>query len=115
MRTVSTLVPDFALAAALTAAASALPTPAAAQDVQALLQKNLCITCHAVDRKIVGPAFKDVAAKYANEADAKKTLARHIRAGSSGRWGAVPMPPNVNVNETDAEALATWVLAQKQE
>ena len=70
------------------------------------------MACHAIDKKLVGPAYKDVAAKYKGDKAAVATLAAKIKAGGKGNWGEVPMPPN-NVTEAEAKELATWVLAQK--
>ena len=92
----------------LLALAAALPASA---DQKLAEQKN-CLTCHSVKDKVVGPAFKDVAAKYAGQADAAKALATKIQKGSVGVWGQVPMPPNA-VTDTEATALATWVLGLK--
>ena len=78
-----------------------------------MAQKKNCMACHAVDKKLVGPAYKDVAAKYAKEKDAATKLAEKIQKGGSGVWGPVPMPPNTNVNAEEAKALATWVLSVK--
>lgn len=80
---------------------------------QALATSKNCMACHAVDKKLVGPAFKDVAAKYAGQKDAVDKLAVKIVKGSAGVWGPVPMPANAQVNEADAKKLATWVMAQK--
>ena len=77
-----------------------------------LLAKYNCQACHAVDKKIVGPSFKDVAAKYADDATAPAKLAEKIKSGGSGVWGSTPMPPN-NVPDADLETIVTWVLAQK--
>lgn len=74
-------------------------------------QKN-CLACHAVDKKIVGPAYKDVAAKYKNDKNAPAMLAKKIREGGVGVWGQVPMPANPQVNEQEAASLAKWVLSQ---
>ena len=76
-----------------------------------LAKKNNCLSCHAVDKKMVGPAFIDVSKKYAGEKDAAKMLAAKIKGGSKGVWGQIPMPPNANVKDADAEALAKWILA----
>mgnify|MGYP001767412125 CR=1 FL=1 len=76
-----------------------------------LAKKNNCMACHATDKKMVGPAYVDVAKKYAGDKSAAKTLATRIKAGSKGVWGPVPMPPNPNVKDADAEALAKWILA----
>jgi cytochrome c len=74
-------------------------------------QKN-CLACHAVDKKLVGPAYKDVAAKYKNDKNAPAALAKKIREGGVGVWGQVPMPANPQVNEQEAASLAKWVLSQ---
>jgi cytochrome c len=76
-----------------------------------LAKKNNCLSCHAVDKKMVGPAFIDVSKKYAGNKDAAKMLAAKIKGGSKGVWGQIPMPPNANVKDADAEALAKWILA----
>lgn len=78
---------------------------------QALAQKNACMACHAVDKKLVGPAYQDVAKKYAGQADAQAQLAKSIKAGGSGKWGAVPMPPQAALSDADANTLAAWILA----
>ena len=80
---------------------------------QALATSKNCMACHAVDKKVVGPAFKDVAAKYAKQKDAQAYLVTKITKGSSGVWGPVPMPANAQVNEADAKKLATWILSLK--
>ena len=79
----------------------------------ALATSKNCMACHAVDKKMVGPSYKDVAAKYAGQKDAVDKLATKIIKGGSGVWGPVPMPANAQVNEADAKKLATWVLTQK--
>ena len=81
-------------------------------DVQALMAANGCTACHAVNQKIVGPAFKEVAAKYAKLPDALTQVTHNIRAGGVGRWGAIPMPPFSGLSEAEAQALARYVLAQ---
>ena len=80
---------------------------------QALATAKNCMACHAVDKKVVGPSFKDVAAKYAKQKDAADMLAAKIIKGGSGVWGPVPMPANAQVNPADAKKLATWILATK--
>ncbi len=75
-----------------------------------LAKKNNCLACHAVDKKLVGPAYQDVAKKYAGQADAEATLAKNIKAGGSGKWGPIPMPPQAQLSDADAKALAAWVL-----
>ncbi|MCL6263473.1 c-type cytochrome [Craterilacuibacter sp. RT1T] len=78
-----------------------------------LAQKNNCTACHAVDRKLVGPSYKDVAARYAGDKGAEAKMAAKIKAGGSGVWGPVPMPPNPQISDADVKALAKWVLSQK--
>jgi cytochrome c len=93
---------------ALVAAASA-PVLAQAD----LAQKKNCLACHQTDKKLVGPSYKDVAAKYASDKDAANKLAQKIMKGGSGVWGPVPMPANPQVSEAEAKQLAAWVLAAK--
>ena len=78
-----------------------------------LAQKKNCMACHAVDKKLVGPSYKDVAVKYAGQAGAADKLAAKIVKGGSGVWGAVPMPANPQVSEAEAKQLAAWVLGLK--
>ena len=78
-----------------------------------LAQKKNCMACHAVDKKLVGPAYKDVAAKYAGQKDAAATLAQKVLKGGSGAWGPVPMPANAQVSEAEAKQLVAWVLSLK--
>ena len=77
---------------------------------KALAEKQGCFGCHAVASKLVGPAYKEVAAKYADQADAKEQLAKSIRSGGAGRWGDIPMPPQAQLSEADAKKLAAWIL-----
>ena len=100
------------IAALLAAAAAVLVTGPAVASAD-LAQKKACMACHAVDKKLVGPAYKDVAAKYAGQKDAAAKLADKIQKGGSGVWGAVPMPANPGVNAAEAKQLADWVLTQK--
>lgn len=86
-------------------------TPALAN--KELAQKKSCLACHATDKKLVGPAYKDVAARYAGQKDAVAKLAERIQKGGSGNWGPVPMPANPQVNPEEAKQLATWVLTIK--
>ena len=79
----------------------------------ALATSKNCMACHAVDKKLVGPAYKDVAAKYAGQKDAVDKLSVKIIKGGAGVWGPVPMPPNAQVSEADAKKLAAWVMTQK--
>ena len=90
---------------------SALATPVLAD--QALATAKNCMACHAVDKKLVGPSYKDVAVKYAGQKDAVDKLAVKITKGGSGVWGPVPMPANTQVNDTEAKKLAAWVMTLK--
>ena len=78
-----------------------------------LAQRKTCMACHATDKKLVGPSYKDVAAKYAGQKDAVDQLAGKIMKGGSGVWGPVPMPANAQVNEAEAKKLAAWVMTVK--
>ena len=98
----------FALFASL---AAVIATPAFAN--ADLAQKKSCMACHAADKKLVGPSYKDVAAKYAGQKDAVTMLAEKIQKGGVGAWGQVPMPANPQVNAEEAKQLATWVLSTK--
>ncbi len=100
----------FASLAALTALAALAAGPVLAQE--ALAQKKGCLACHTVDKKLVGPAYKDVAKKFAGQKDAIPMLAEKIQKGSVGVWGQVPMPAN-NVTPEEAKQLATWVMSLK--
>ena len=80
---------------------------------QDLAKARSCMACHAVEKKLVGPAFKDVAIRYTGQADAASTLAAKIMKGGRGVWGPVPMPANTQVNAAEASQLATWVLGLK--
>ncbi len=83
---------------------------AAAADGPSLVKSDQCTACHATDGRVVGPSFKEIAAKYKDEPKAADKLAASINGGSSGKWGPVPMPPNAFVNDTDAHTLAVWIL-----
>jgi cytochrome c len=96
------------LALALCAAAA---SPAFAQ--LDLAQSKNCLACHAVDKKVVGPAYKDVAAKYAGDKTAVDKLTQKVMKGGSGVWGPVPMPANPQVTEAEAKKLVTWILSLK--
>ncbi len=78
-----------------------------------LAQKKNCLACHATDKKLVGPAYKEVAAKYAGQKDAVAKLADKVMKGGTGVWGQVPMPANPQVNAEEAKALVTWILTIK--
>ena len=87
------------------------PLPAAASD--ALAKKHNCFACHQVDKKVVGPSYKEVAAKYASDKAAQAKLADKVKKGGVGVWGQVPMPPNAAVPDADVQALVKWILSQK--
>ncbi len=95
----------------LVACAVGAAAPAFAQ--ADLAQKKNCMACHAVDKKVVGPAYKDVAAKYAGQKDAVDKLAQKVVKGGSGVWGAVPMPANPQVTEAEAKQLVAWIMTLK--
>jgi cytochrome c len=96
-------------AAALAAALAAAPALANLE----LAQKSGCTACHAVDKKVVGPAYKEVAAKYKGDKDAEAKLFKKVKEGGQGVWGQVPMPPNGFVSDADIKTLVKWVLSQK--
>jgi cytochrome c len=102
-------------AAALLVAAALVPLLACAPAVadEKLARARTCFACHQTDRKLVGPAFRDVAARYANDPAALPRLARKIREGGAGSWGTLAMAPNPAVTEADAITLARWVLSLK--
>jgi cytochrome c len=80
---------------------------------QELATKSACMACHSVDKKIVGPGFKEVAKKYAGDAAAEAKLVEKVKKGGSGVWGPVPMPPNVAVKDEDVKTLVKWILSMK--
>ena len=93
------------------ALAAAAALPAYAQEE--LAKKHNCFACHAVDKKLVGPAYKDVAAKYRNDPKAEAKLVDKVKKGGQGVWGQVPMPPNATVPDADVHALVKWILSLK--
>ena len=93
-------------------AAAGLLFASAANASLELAQKNACMACHAVDKKVVGPAYKEVAAKYKGDKTAEAKLIEKVKKGGSGVWGQVPMPPNSTVKDEDIKTLVKWVLAQ---
>lgn len=78
-----------------------------------LAKKNACTACHAIDKKLVGPAYKDVAAKYKGDAKAEAMLQEKVKKGGVGVWGQVPMPPNAAVKDEDVKTLVKWILSLK--
>ncbi|AMO22285.1 c-type cytochrome [Ramlibacter solisilvae] len=98
---------------ALTGAALAWTAVAHAADSgEDLMKKNGCVACHAVDKKVVGPSFKEVAAKYKGDKTAEAKLVEKVKKGGSGVWGQVPMPPNAQVKDEDIKTMVKWVLTQ---
>ena len=85
--------------------------PVAASDE--LAKKHACFACHTLDKKMVGPSYKEVAAKYRTDKEAPAKLAAKVKNGSQGVWGSVPMPPNAAVPDADITALVKWILSQK--
>jgi cytochrome c len=81
---------------------------------EAMMKKDGCAACHGIDKKIVGPAYVDVAAKYKNDKNAVATLTKKVKEGGSGVWGQIPMPPNAAVPEADVKELVAWILALKK-
>lgn len=98
-------------AIAMFAAAALLAVSGAASASQQLAQKNACMSCHQVEKKVVGPAFKDVAKKYAGDAKASEHLFNVVKKGGKGVWGNIPMPPHPQVKDDDAKAIVAWVLS----
>ncbi|MBS0353270.1 MAG: c-type cytochrome [Proteobacteria bacterium] len=99
---------------AVAAIAGLMGTSAAFADAGLDLAKaKNCLACHAVDKKVVGPAYKDVAAKYKGDKTAEAKLVEKVQKGGSGVWGQVPMPPNPQVTPAEAKTLVSWVLSQK--
>lgn len=97
--------------AALLFAGQAMADDVDAKAAEALAKKNACLTCHATDKKLVGPAYKDVAKKYKGDNTAKDRLIAKVQKGGSGVWGAIPMPPNASLKHDDLETIVKWVLS----
>ena len=89
----------------------ALTLPFIASASEELAKKNNCLACHTVDKKVLGPAYKDVAAKYENTPENVEMLVGKVKNGGSGNWGQVPMPPNPTVSDEDAKTIVEWVLS----
>ena len=94
----------------LSALALALLMAPAAQASDEMAKKYNCLACHQTDKKLVGPSYQDVAAKYKGQADAPAKLAEKVNKGGVGVWGQIPMPPNPNVPDADLNALTAWIL-----
>ncbi len=78
---------------------------------EALAKSKNCLACHSVDAKLIGPAYKDVAARYKGEEGAAEKLAEKLRSGGSGVWGKIPMPPNPVISDEDLKTLINWILS----
>lgn len=103
------------VAAVLIAAAGVLVTGAVSADAgEDLIKKSGCTACHANDKKLIGPAYKDVAAKYKGDAGAAAKLSDKVKKGGSGVWGQVPMPPNPAVKDDDLKTIVAYILALKK-
>ena len=94
----------------IAAAAAAVVLAAPSRADEALAKKHNCLACHQVDKKVVGPAYKDIAKKYKGQAGAQAKLAEKVKKGGSGVWGPVPMPPNAAVPDADVKKLVDWIL-----
>jgi cytochrome c551/c552 len=100
------------IAASAPKAPPSATTAASTIDVDELLNANACLGCHAINTKIVGPAFHDIAAKYAGQANAESELSISIKNGGAGKWGSIPMPPMSSLSDAQANALAAYILGQ---
>lgn len=98
-----------AIVSTLALALAALPALAN----EDLAKKSGCLACHAIDKRVVGPSYKEVAAKYKSDKDAAAKLFQKVKEGGTGVWGQVPMPPNATVKDEDIKTLVKWVLSQK--
>lgn len=101
-----------AAAATASAPVEAAPAVPAASDALALATSSACMACHQIDVKLVGPAYKEVAAKYKDDPASLDLLVAKVKAGGVGVWGQIPMPPNAHVSDADIKTIVTWVLAQ---
>ena len=99
--------------AAITAVALFSAGAATANEDEDLAKKSACMACHKMEGKLVGPGYKEVAKKYAGDAGAEAKLIAKVKAGGSGVWGAIPMPPNAAISDADVKKLVKWVLSMK--
>ena len=99
--------------ALILAVAAAIPASFPAGANEALAKKYACLACHSIDKKLVDPAYKDIAAKYRSDASAAAKLSDKVKKGSQGTWGQVPMPPNSAVPDGDVKTLVQWILSLK--
>ena len=98
---------------AAAAAVGSLALYGAAHANEKLAQASGCTVCHGIDKKLIGPAYKDVADKYRGDKGAEASLVKKVKSGSKGVWGQVPMPPNAHVKDEDIQTLVKWILSQK--
>lgn len=105
-----TTKPMHGIVAAFVAACGSLALPAPAAASQALAQKYACVACHQPAAKAVGPSWRDIGGRYGGGKASTEQLAASIKAGSSGKWGAMPMPPQARVPDNDLNAIAQWLL-----
>lgn len=92
---------------------TALPIFGAAHANEKLAQQHGCMTCHGVDKKVIGPAYKEIAAKYRSDKGAEASLVKKVKAGGKGVWGEIPMPPNAHVKDEDIKTMVQWILSLK--
>ncbi|MCC6868908.1 MAG: c-type cytochrome [Burkholderiales bacterium] len=112
MKAASVIFASTAFSALLVAApAHAVLSEEAAEK---LMKKDNCASCHTIKKKLIGPAYVDVAAKYKNDKDAIAKLSKSVKEGSTGTWGPIPMPPNTNASADDVKELVTWILTLKK-
>ena len=104
----------LATSACILVSAALLASAGNALASEALAKKYNCLACHSVDKKLVGPAYKDVAAKYKGDAGAEARLVAKVKNGGTGTWGQIPMPPNSTVPDADVKTLVKWVLSLKK-
>lgn len=97
----------------LIALATGIALAGTAQADEKLAQANGCVACHTMDKKVVGPSFKDIAAKYRANKGAEAELAKKVKAGGKGVWGDIPMPPNAHVKDEDIRSIVKWILTLK--
>ena len=102
------------LASALLAIGNAEAASLDMAAAEAMMKKDGCAACHAVDKKIIGPSYQEVAAKYKGDKEAPAKLAKKVKEGGSGVWGQIPMPPNATTSDADVKALVDWILTLKK-
>lgn len=101
------------LAAAVAVTLSAGAHAAEAKAAEALAKNSGCLACHTADKKLIGPSYKDIAAKYRNDKGAEANLVKKVKAGGKGVWGDIPMPPNAHVKDEDIKTIVQWILSIK--